>query len=206
MSYYHQQEMNDLEYEIKEEIFEHNYNTCIETLENIKRDTKNTTNPFLLMNCNPGDLFNFIESGKCQLERKQKSFCLDTIEFIPEPINMKEYEEWKKTTNPFIVCGEVLNEEKLETIKEKELEERKQKLEEFKKIEEEKRISTNKHNWTIPKPKKPTPPSQPKKRKTRNQRKKLYKYRAKKIVTQETEYPKPSTGKYQPKRVAIKYE
>lgn len=163
------------------------------------------------------DIFNYLENGKELPQRKQKKYnpYKDNIGYIPEPIDMTDWEPLDTRKGwVTIKSSRDLRKEELEREKNKdkiEEEERKKQEEERKKqelIELKKKAEANKFNWTIskelrgikPKPK----PEQPKKSKSAR-RKNRRKFKVNKNNLNENNN-KPKSKGFQVRRVIHKYE
>ena len=75
-----------------EEDFEHNYDLCKEIHNNMMREIKSSTNPWLLNTCSPSDIMDLIETGKFQLPNdvlNRKKIKVDNLVSTPQPIDIQ---------------------------------------------------------------------------------------------------------------------
>ncbi len=210
MTYYNQSDSQL----INENIFDDLYNKCESLLENMKTDLSGSTNSWILQSCSPADLMKFAEEGEFELPqyywttgringpKKDDIVISDPIQYESE---QEDLSGWVTVTPNGLIPLYVNKKDILKKEKQKQL-----KLIKSKKYQE-----NNKHNWTMTrkerglpkkqvKPVKPQPKTQPKPVKQKRRRFKINKstpIRPNLNTIQE----KPKS-KYQPKRIAHRYE
>jgi hypothetical protein len=186
-----------------EETFDEIYNKSQNTLKNIKEDLQYSYNSDILMLCTPYDLMHFVETGKFELPEQNYTKTNNII--IPEPIEYVSEEEdlscWMTVTANGLVPTYQTKNEKVEEVKKQA-----EKLEAIRAKDE-----SNKHNWTMTREERGLPKVQPKpvkkESKSSKRRRRRFKINKSKPVrpTLNTIQEKPKS-KYQPKRIAHKYE
>ncbi len=203
MTYYNQSDSQL----INENLLDDLYNKCESLLENIKTDLSGSTNSCILELCSPADLMKFAEEGIFELPeyywtngRINGQSKNDIV--ISDPIQYEEEEEDLSGWVTVTANGLIPLYEKEEEVKQEE------KLEKVRAQHE-----NNKHNWTMTREERGLPKIQPKLVKVVKQSKSSKRRQRRFKINKSTpirpnlntiqEKPK---SKYQPKRIAYKYE
>jgi len=207
----YQQEHEEDFQSINEDTYDELYNKCETALNTIKYSLDQSSNPWLLMNCEASDLMGLIETGVYELPEyfwnsgRVNGKELDNI-FVADPIEYVEEEEEDLSGWMTVTANGLVPTYQTENEKEEELKKEEEKLEAIRAQDEK-----NKHNWTMTREERGLPKTQPKqvkvvkKSKSSKRRNRRFKINKSTPIRPKTIEQKPKS-KYQPQRVAHKYE